>query len=821
MSTRKADTRVPILILSTGAMLAGGSPASAGDAGNATSVALEEIIVTATRRSESIQNVPIAVSAFTSELRDRIRMEGVQDLTSFTPGLMAQDEPDDRLIIRGVGRTTNAPGSDPGVGVYVDGVYTTGTGDISGNPMTIDRIEVLRGPQGTLYGRNTVGGAVNVISKRPTKDWSGEVRAGYGSYNYSFFGGSFGGPVTDSVRVRLDASKEDRDGFIENIGPGNDLADIDNMNVSGQVDWDITDKLHLWVRANYSGYDQAPDFRVLRQQWRNDIFHEGLVIHPWYGYTEVNPAINNPWQIRQDENQSVENDANTVSTQLTYEAEGFTVRYIAGYNDWDWKMHYDGDGIAQTKPVNTVDLAGNAWTVPVQGTVDTSEVKDFHSHELQFLSNNDGALDWVGGLYYYHEDIDGDWDWRTPGNEWLQNAYLDGSQANWWETGSVSLPNPEARGWYQRGVMAADSYAAYGQMGYELNEQWKVTGGLRYTNDKKDAHEFRQWWWMPQAWWLGTNGPLYSLLNPATGEYEAASITGRDSDKHSASWSAVTGMMSAEYRPNAQTLWYLTLSQGSKAGGFLLGAIADLPDTKKNEAEVGDEKLMAYEFGYKSDLTETLRVNAAAYYYDYKDMQTQVQVKRGSLSFNELRNAHKATAYGLELEAFWQIASNTSANVSASFARTELDDFCGNDFETNPDGSTGCLKNWQRPGIAYDPSGNVIPQTPETQWAANLSQNIPVSYGTFNVNATYAYVGPVEYSLLFLEGSRAPSYDRTDLNLSFQDTRNRYRVSLYAKNVFDSERPTKIGQDGPLYGPINWAYYTYPRVYGAEVRFMW
>ena len=122
MSTRKADTRVPVLILSTGAMLAGGSPAGASDAGNATSVALEEIIVTATRREESIQNVPIAVSAFTSELRDRIRMEGVQDLSSFTPGLMAQDEPDDRLIIRGVGRTTNAPGSDPGVGVYVDGV---------------------------------------------------------------------------------------------------------------------------------------------------------------------------------------------------------------------------------------------------------------------------------------------------------------------------------------------------------------------------------------------------------------------------------------------------------------------------------------------------------------------------------------------------------------------------------------------------------------------------------------------------------------------------------------------------------------------------
>jgi iron complex outermembrane receptor protein len=821
MSNPHGQVRFLISLLSGAALGAGATAAHSAEPDKPRASVLEEVVVTASKRETSIQDISMAVSAFTSEFRDRVRMEGVQDIANFTPGLTAQDEPDDRLIIRGVGRMTNAPGTDPGVGIYVDGVYTSSTSPIASSSLMVDRIEVLRGPQGTLYGRNTIGGAVNVISKRPTDELTGEVRASYGNFNASQLGAAIAGPISDTVGFRLDAIKEDRDGYIKNLGPGNDLADKDSLQVSGQMQWDINDRLQLWVRGIYTEYDNAPDFRVLREQWRNDIFHEGLVIHPWYGYTEVNPAIENPWRIRQDEHQSVSNNARTALAHLTYDGDGYTFKYIGGYSDWDWKMHYDGDGIAQTNPVDNVDLWGNAWTVPVQGTVDTSDKKHFQSHEIQFLSDTGGRVDWVTGLYYYHEKVDGDWDWRTPGNQWLMNAYVDGTQTNWWETGT-SLPNPEARGWYQGGILDADSYAAYGQVGYDLNDRWKISAGLRYTEDKKNGSEFQQWWWMPQSWWMGPNGPLYSLWDPAAGAWVAASITGGfNTDKHSATWDATTGVLSVEYRPSERTLGYLTISQGSKSGGFLLGSLADRPATPKNEGEVKDESLLSYELGVKSDLTNSLRLNAAAYFYDYKDMQTQVWVKRGSLSFLELRNSHKAEAYGLELEALWQAGQNTTLNVALSLARSELKDFCGSDFETNLDGSTGCLSNWQQPGIAYDPSGHVIPQTPKLQWAANLSHTVPVQSGSFNVNATYSYVGPMEYSLFFLEGSRGKGYDRVDLAASYRDAKDRYEVHLYVKNATDSERPTVVGEDGPQYGPIDWAYYSYPRLFGAEVRFNW
>jgi len=784
---------------------------------------LQEVVVTATRRAENIQNIPMAVTALSSEFRDKIRMEGAQDIANFTPGLQARDEPDERLNIRGVGRTTNAPGSDPGVGVYQDGVYTSSTRPLAQSSLMNDRIEILRGPQGTLYGRNTIGGAVNVISRRPSDEWSGEARASYGNFNATMLGAAFSGPVSDRVGVRFDAVKQDRDGYIKNLGPGNDLADLDAFDASAQFDWQITERLNLWVRYLYTEYDQAPDFRVLREQWPNNIFHEGLVVHPWYGYTEENPAINDPWRIRQDENQSLSNDTNTVTAHLAYEADGFTVKYIGGYNDWDWAMHYDGDGIAQTQEVSFVDLAGNPWSVPVQGTVDQLQVKDFQSHEIQVLSDTEGQFDWVAGLYYYQETTDGSWDWRTPNNAWLQNAYLDGTQVNWWETGTVSIPNPEARGWYEGGTLDATSYAVYGQAGYEINERWKINAGLRYSEDEKTGWEFQQWWWMPQAWWLGPNGTLYSLLNPVTGEYEAASITGgMGRDKHEADWSATTGLLSVEYRPNDRTMWYLSASQGNKSGGFLLGALANRPDTPQDDGLVKPEDLLAFEVGYKADITDHFRLNAAAYWYDYEDMQTRISVKRGSQTFTELFNAHAAEAFGLELEALWQVGDRTTINASLSLSDSEFTDFCGPVQTENPDGSTGCVNNWAQPGIAYDPSGHPITQFPETQGALNVSHDIPLANGgNININGTWAYVGEIEYSVFYLENTRAPSYNRLDLVAGYSSPSNRYQVLLFGKNVTDSDRPTVVGEDGPLYGPIKWSYYSYPALYGVELRVNW
>jgi len=171
------------------------SAALAQESGRSASV-LEEIIVTAQKRSQGLQEVPVAVSAFTSETRDLLGVNTIADLTDFTPGLSYATTLD-RMSLRGVGRLTNNYGSDPGIATYSDGFYTASNVEAGKRPIHTERIEVLRGPQGTLYGRNSIGGALNVISKRPTDTWTGEVRAVAGNYDTQIFDSTLSKPLTD------------------------------------------------------------------------------------------------------------------------------------------------------------------------------------------------------------------------------------------------------------------------------------------------------------------------------------------------------------------------------------------------------------------------------------------------------------------------------------------------------------------------------------------------------------------------------------------------------------------------------------------------
>src|SRR5262245_4572051 len=181
------------------------SAALAQEGGRSTSV-LEEIIVTAQKRSEGLQDVPVAVSAFTSQTRDLIGVNTIGDLTDFTPGLSYATTLD-RMSLRGVGRLTNNYGSDPGIATYSDGFYTASNVEAGKRPINTARIEVLRGPQGTLYGRNSIGGALNVVSKRPTDTFQGEVRATVGDYDTQIYEAALSGPITDWLRFRVSGNQ--------------------------------------------------------------------------------------------------------------------------------------------------------------------------------------------------------------------------------------------------------------------------------------------------------------------------------------------------------------------------------------------------------------------------------------------------------------------------------------------------------------------------------------------------------------------------------------------------------------------------------------
>ncbi len=231
-------------------------PASAAAASNT----IEELVVTAEKRAQSLQDVPVAISAFTSERRDLIGITTITDMTNFTPGLEYNAQ-NDRNTLRGVGRNTNVHAAEGSVAQYSDGIYTSSTVEAGKTPLFTDRVEVLRGPQGTLYGRNSIGGAINIISKRPTEDWYAEVRAQYQNYDHSIIEGAVSGPtVIPGVQFRLAANWEKQtEGWLKNTVPGQPDAGniIDQKLFEGQLKFHFNDKFDGWMKL--SGID-----------WHND-----------------------------------------------------------------------------------------------------------------------------------------------------------------------------------------------------------------------------------------------------------------------------------------------------------------------------------------------------------------------------------------------------------------------------------------------------------------------------------------------------------------------------------------------------------------------
>ena len=218
---------------------------------------LDELVVTAEKREQSLQDVPVAISAFTSKQRDLVGISTVQDLTNFTPGFVYQSS-NDRASMRGIGRLTNVHAVDGAVSIYVDGLFTTSTVLAGGPPLDVARVEILRGPQGTLYGRNAIGGTVNVISVRPTKELYADVRGIVENYDFTNLQFAVSGPIAEGLRVRASGYKLDqRQGYFENVTPDQPSEGSlrDEYQFQIQVEADLGENAELWMSYKTLGWD--------------------------------------------------------------------------------------------------------------------------------------------------------------------------------------------------------------------------------------------------------------------------------------------------------------------------------------------------------------------------------------------------------------------------------------------------------------------------------------------------------------------------------------------------------------------------------------
>ncbi len=514
-------------LLATSALLAAciGSTAQA-QTGNT----IEELVVTAEKREQSLQDVPVAISAFTSKQRDLVGISTVQDLTNFTPGFTYQSA-NDRASMRGIGRLTNVHSVDGAVSIYIDGLFTTSTVLAGGPPLDVERVEILRGPQGTLYGRNAIGGTVNVISVRPTDDFYAEVRAIAENYDFTNLQFAVSGPLTEGLNFRVSGYKLDqRKGYYKNISGGpSEGAKRDEYQVQVQVDAKLGENAEWWAsyktlvwhnrggpgaRAGYlnGAYDTGAldqNYPVVFNSLRGYSTATGLngivpgsLVQFNNSTVTTNPALQDSRDFSTNTPQRVRlRDVNSFTTNFVYHFPSVDVRYVGGIQEYKYDLYGDTDASTVRSyqiPLQPGSVCGNVaaafaagrstvncapLTVNADNTYHYFEYPKWYSHEINFSSTHDGPLQWILGAYYYNEKYTGTGstaDFFINGPSSLQTPVLGAAPnpSGTWSTGNYGLTTA--------------SKAIFGQVDWEATETLKFTLGLRYTKDHKFGTENRR-----------------------------------------------------------------------------------------------------------------------------------------------------------------------------------------------------------------------------------------------------------------------------------------------------------------------------------------
>ena len=524
-----------------------------------------EVLVTAQKRSESVQTVPAAIAAISGANLDQRGIANVNDLQfavpSFHSGTLTGST---GITIRGVGATTVGTGGTSGVAVNIDGVYQTGTSTIDQAEIDLARVEVLRGPQGTLYGRNATGGAVNFITNAPGNTFGGSLLAGYAEYDEYHLQGIINVPLTDRIRTRLMVDYRDReDGFVKNILPGGEDVDKGKtLSVRFRLQADVTSDLtfDLGVAAMHS---TGP--------WQYLTNYSS----PAPGAFLINPFLKNatfistPWRTDANDPIGGSRDYQSISGTFTWKLPFGELKSITAFQNYLYTYQNDGDGT-------------NLSVAPYIGRVNDQAV----TQEFD-LTGRWGHLDWVAGFFYLGENNFNSLYYNFPlGLSGLPpSSYLDFEQPRYDTT----------------------SYAGFADLTYHLTRKLKLIAGARYSEDDQTAV-------YNNTFGLVIGGQKVFLADfcPAT----ATSPTTYETDK--LKYDSFTPRAGLQYEFTSNINAYFTYSKGFKAGGANIYSCND---------DYKPEKITAYEGGFKSRfLDNTVTFNLSAFYYDYTNFQVSLIV---------------------------------------------------------------------------------------------------------------------------------------------------------------------------------------------------
>lgn len=745
---------------------------------------LDTVIVTATKRSESQQEVGLSVAAFSGQSIRDLGVDDAKGVINLVPGT-GITEPNGGgipvIIIRGIGLQNFRINDTPTTAIYVDEVYQTSVAEAVATIFDVERVEVLKGPQGGLYGRNAVGGAIQIVSAKPNFD----EFEGYASANYKQYGRKegelvFSGPISDTLAYRIGGKIVQGGGYFYNTVSNEHHGDADRLAVRGMIGYrpnantDILFKLHggqdksdllpgrvigayqplglglggilgipdtsdaailnaFSATADISNIcapvlngGRAPDFcETLNGKTPSEL---GLVSR----YDNANGS--KPW---------MDNEWWGASLKADFDFGAYTFTSISAYNSFAYRRYIDQDGLPE-----------------VHQEIDYSSDIEAWSQEFRLGYDNGARLSWLAGISYAEDEITEDTLLFTETG--LLRATLGGLTRS-----------------SQIYVQGTEAFAAFGRVDWSFADRLKLVLETRYTNEEKSLSG-------------GTYLPQISAVLAETDD--------------STTYDALSGKIALEYAPTSDILLYASYSEGFKSGGYF-GGFA----TNPGQLDPFDqEEISAVELGFKSDWPQqALRVNGAAFYYDRRGVQASGIDETGIVPIARLMNIGDVEVYGLELETVWAPVRQLTFQGGFSWLQNEI---------VSSNVQPGNLFNSPEPATFV---GARLPNQPEV--SANLVARYEENISTgllAGVQLTYTYRGEQDLGLVVFPEERRlmteKAYQLVNLKASIGPDDGRWKLSAYFENLFDEAYRTTAGGGAPggfqeIYGA--------PRIFGVGLEY--
>ena len=674
--------------------------AQAGNAGGASPENSEvsgigDIIVTAERRSQRLQEVPISITAVTGATLTTAGIVNTSQLSQVTPGLVTPDNIGGNAtftpFIRGIGSGTAVPGIDASVALYVDGVYQASKYLNQIDLANIDRVEVLKGPQGTLYGRNATGGAINIITKKPSDTLQGNASVSYGRFNETEEKGYLSGPMAPTLNGSIGVVAHQGGDFGRDRTTGNKFGGLTSATVNAQLGWTPTDRLQINLSGIYA-------LRHGREFDSSYDFPEGLVpvggqfggqfsTNPRVDYADVDPKLN----------------ARSYSGALhmRYSLSGVDLVSITSYKTGSYHSQLDADGTS----------------LPILSIKFSAPSKTF-TQEVQAVSTAASPFQWILGAYY----ID--------------------SKENYSPFGVIVAPTPVS--YFTKTGTKAGSVFAQGT--YAIASGTKLTAGLRYSIEKRSIDA--------------------TLVAPTLGDFVLGAL---NEDK---TFRKLTWRLSLDQKLSKDILVYASYNRGFKSGAF--NPLSVDPTARAAKPEVLD----AFEVGIKSQfLDRKIQINAAGYYYDYKNFQVQhVVLGGGGSSVAVLENAAAAKLYGLDGDVIMEPISGLRLDGGFNLEHSKYSRY---------DGASGFeIVNGAGVSTVIDATGDQVLDAPKLTFNASADYRLPVGEEgalLFDINYSHSSFFKVTPG----EGNYDRAYGLLNVSVAFAAANDRYKVELWGRNLTD------------------------------------